>query len=193
MRAFCDNSTVMLDLTLIDAVAVLYVLYSIARARSRSLGDALHDLLALLLLIGLFLGFRAASEMRGVLNEAADMMRTVPGLGSKILIVVAAWYLLRLLRNRTGYWIEKALPTGSHRALLPLAEGLRALLLVGFIAWLAEGLFDPPPSPAPKIVEWVRAGDRLLDSTPHEQEHAPAAPPTWPMPPPAQPWPQPPR
>lgn len=184
----------MLDLTLIDAAALLYVLYSVARARSRSLGDALHDLFALLLLIGLFLGFRAASEMRGVLSEIADMMRTVPGIGSKVLIVIAAWYLLRLLRKRTGYWIEQAVPNGSHRALLPLAEGLRALLLVGFIAWLAEGLFDPPPSPVPKIIEWVRAGDRLMDSTAHEQPQAPAAqapPPTWPMPPPAQPWPQP--
>lgn len=153
----------MLDLTLIDAAAVLYVLYSIARARRRSLGDALHDLLALLLLIGLFLGFRAASEMRGVLGELTDMMRTVPGLGSKVLIIIAAWYLLRLLRKRTGYWIEKAVPRGAHRTLLPFAEGLRAALLVGFIAWLTEGFFDPAPAPGPVIVDWVRAGDQLLD------------------------------
>ena len=182
----------MLDLTLIDAAAVLYVLYSVARARSRSLGDALHDLLALLLLIGLFLGFRAASEMRGVLNEMADMMRSVPGLGSKILIVIAAWYLLRLLRKRTGYWIEKAVPKGAHGTLLPFAEGLRAALLVGFIAWLAEGFFDPAPAPVPAVVEWVRAGDQLIDRTVHAAtEPATTAPPTWPMPPPAQPWPQP--
>ena len=186
----------MLDLTLIDAAALLYVLYSVARSRSRSLGDALHDLLALLLLVGLFLGFRAASEMRGVISEVAEIMRTVPGLGSKLLIVIAAWYLLRLLRKKTGYWIGQAVPKRLHRALLPLAEGLRAVVLVGFIAWLAEGLFDPPPAQVPALIEWARVGDRMMDGIGETGPGpgAPAAPPAWPMPPPPQPWsPPPPR
>jgi hypothetical protein len=152
----------MLDLTLIDAFALLYIIYRVARARSRSLGDSLHDLVALLLLIALVIGLRMTSELRQLLDGVAVSMQAVPGLGSKLLVIVGAWYLMRLLRKRSGYWIENAIPRRLHRHLAPVTEGVRALLLVAFLAWLVEGWFDGPRQATPKLVQAVRVVDAWL-------------------------------
>jgi hypothetical protein len=163
----------MTGLSLLDAVAVLFVLYRIGRANSRSLGESLHALIALLLLVALFLGFRMAREVRALLGEAADLLQTIPGLGSKLLIIVGAWYLMRLLRTRSGNWMEQAVPRRLHRRLTPLSEGLRALLLVGLLAWVTAGLFSGPPQSVPLLVQGVRLGDawvlRFLQETPSER------------------------
>jgi len=151
------------ELALLDAVVILFLLYRIGRARSTMLGDSLHGLLSIVLLIALFLGFRVAREMREVVAGVVDLMQAVPGLGSKLLVIVAAWYLLRLLRERSGYWIQQAVPKKQHPRLLPISEGLRSLLLVGFVLWLAEGWFDKPPAATPLAIDLVRSGDTWLD------------------------------
>jgi hypothetical protein len=153
----------MLDLTLIDAIALLYLVFRVVRGRTRSLGDSLHDLIALLLLVALIIGLRMTGELRQLLDGVATSMQAVPGLGSKLLVVVGAWYLMRLLRKRSGYWIEQGIPRRLHRRITPIAEGLRALLLVAFVAWLVEGWFDGPPRAAPKLVQAVRFGDAWID------------------------------
>lgn len=150
------------DLALLDAVVLLFLLYRVGRAGRRTLGESLHALVSLLLLVALFLGFRMAREVRGLLGGMADTMQAIPGLGTKLLVIVAAWYLMRLLRERSGHWIGRSIPESAHRRLLPVSEGLRALLLAGFLVWLAEGWFDKPPAPAPLAVELVRDGDRWL-------------------------------
>jgi len=157
----------MLNLTLIDALVFLYVLATVVRARGRTLGESLHGLIALLLLIGLFIGLRMTGEIRQLLGGLAQSMQAVPGLGAKLLIIIGAWYLMRLLRKRSGYWIESAIPRRVHARLLPISEGLRALLLAGFVMWLAEGWFDGPPQTTPIVVDAVRAGDAWLDSKLH--------------------------
>ena len=130
----------------------------------RPLGDSLHGLIALLLLIGLFLGLRMHRELRGLLGDLADSMQAIPGLGSKLLVVVAAWYLMRLIRRRSGAWIEAGVPRRLHSRITPLSEGPRAILLAGFVLWLAEGWFDGPPWTLPKAVQAVRVGDTWLKS-----------------------------
>lgn len=155
----CDNPHPMTDLTLIDAVVLLFVLFRIGRARNTTLGDSLHALIALLLIVALFLGFRMTNELRGLLSGVVDLMQGIPGLGSKLLIIIGAWYLMRLLRRRSGLWIEAAVPRQAHRRILPVIEGLRAALLAGFLVWLAEGWFDGPPQDTPLIVHGVRIGD----------------------------------
>ncbi len=155
----CDNPRPMTDLALIDAIILLFVLFRIGRAQRTTLGESLHALIALLLLVGLFLGFRMTSELRGLLNGVADLMQAIPGLGSKLLIILGAWYLLRLLRRRSGLWIEAAVPRKLHRRILPVIEGLRAALLAGFLVWLTEGWFDGPRQDTPLIVQGVRIGD----------------------------------
>jgi hypothetical protein len=163
----------MTGLSLLDAAAVLFVLYRVGRANGRSLGESLHALIALLLLIALFLGFRMAREVRALLGETVDLLQTIPGLGSKVLIIVGAWYLTHLLRTRSGNWMERAVPRHLHRRLTPFSEGLRALLLVGFLAWLTSGLFSGPPQSTPLLVQGVRLGDawmlEFLQQTPSER------------------------
>jgi hypothetical protein len=149
----------MTGLSLIDALALLFVVFQIVRASRRSLGESLHALIALTLLVGLFLGFRMAREIRALLGEAADLLQAIPGLGTKLLVIVGAWYLMRLLRTRSGDWLEGAVPKRAHRRLIPISEGVRALLLVGFLAWLTEGFFSTPPQPRPLLIDAVRSGD----------------------------------
>lgn len=175
----------MTDLTLLDAAVLAFLVFSIVRARARALGDSLHDMIALLLLIALFMGFRMASEMRQVLSGIAETMRALPGLGSKLLIIVGAWYLMRLLRKRSGYWIGQIVPRHMHRIITPVSEGLRAALLAGFLVWLAEGWFDGPAHNTPKVVQAVRAGDARItsmlspspDRSTHQTRHGYPAPP----------------
>jgi hypothetical protein len=152
----------MTGLGLIDAAALLFLAVRVGRASHRRLGESVHGMFAWLLLVGLALGFRLASELRQVLGTAADWLQAVPGLGTKLLIIVGAWYIMRLLRTRSGDWIQQAVPARLHGRLLPFTEAGRALLIIGLLAWLVEGLFPDPPSPAPYLVELVRVIDRGL-------------------------------
>lgn len=152
----------MIGPSLLDAFALLFVVYRIARANGRPLGESLHTLLALMLVVGLFLGFRMTREVRAVLGEAVDLLQAIPGLGTKLLVIVGAWLLLRLLRRRSGEWLENAIPRRLQARILPVTEGVRAVLLAGLIAWLAEGFFDGPPQTAPKLVRGVRLGDAWI-------------------------------
>lgn len=149
----------MLNITLLDALVVLFVLWRLARGLRRPLGESLHDLIGLLLLLGLFFGFRMAAEIRAVLAGTAAWLDIAPSLGAKLLMIVGAWYLLRLFRRRAGAWLEGILPRRSHRAGSVACEGLRALLLVGFLLWLFEGWFDPFGPDVPQSVQAVRLVD----------------------------------
>jgi hypothetical protein len=169
----------MTELTLLDAAVLVFIVFSVVRGRSRTLGDSLHGLIALLLVIGLFLSFRLASELRLVLGGLGETMRAIPGLGSKLLIIVAAWYLMRLLRRQSGLWIEKVVPSRLHGQITPISEGLRAALLAGFLVWLAEGLFEHAGPGLPKVVHAVRAGDAWLEG---QLNPSPAPPATRPYP-----------
>jgi len=78
---------------------------------------------------------------------------------------------MRLLCKQSGYRIERRVPQRMLKKTTPVIEGLRAVLLAGFLVWLAEGRFDGPAHNTPKVVPAVRAGDvwvhRLLQSDPH--------------------------
>jgi hypothetical protein len=150
----------MLDLALLDGLVILYVAWRLYRGTRRELGESLHDLVALALLLGLFFGFRMAAEIRVLLSGLADWMEVVPGLGSKLLLLVLAWLLFRLLRKRTGAWIQAAVPRKTHRPLAVATEGLRAVLLAGFVLWLVEGWFEPFGEQVPRSI----AGVRLVDA-----------------------------
>jgi hypothetical protein len=152
----------MLDLSLIDAGVLLFVAFSVLRGRSRRLGDSLHALIALLLIIGLFLGLRMNREIRDMLGGVAESLNAVPGLGSKLLVVIGAWYLMHLLRQQSGNLIGRAIPTGWHSRIRPLVDGTRAALLAGFLIWLVEGWIDAPPQNLPVAVQAVRAGDNWI-------------------------------
>jgi hypothetical protein len=195
----CDNDG-MLDLSLLDAAVLLYVLLLVARSGSRQLGESLHDLIALLLVVGLFLGFRMAREVRGLLSGVAELMQAIPGLGTRILIIVGAWYLMRLIRQQSASWIEQAVPGARRKGLTRISEGSRALLLAGFLVWLAEGLFDEPPATVPAAVTAVRTGEAWVTrwlrpaeqpptaaTAPHPRYSPPSLYPPYPAGPPPQP------
>jgi hypothetical protein len=173
----------MLALSLLDAAVLLFIVFRVVRSSSRTLGESLHNLIALLLIVALFLGFRMTREIRGLLSDMADMMQAIPGLGTRVLIIIGAWYLMRLLRQRSAYWIEHAIPSTRHKGITRASEGLRAVLLAGFLLWLAEGWFDRPPARVPVVVEWVRAGDLWLENQ-LQRRSMPSTPPSWPPPPP---------
>ena len=149
----------MLNITLLDAVVVLFVLWRLARGFRRPLGESLHDLIGLLLLLGLFFGFRMAGEIRALLAGTSAWLEIAPSLGAKLLMIVGAWYLLRLLRRRAGGWLEGVLPRRGHRPATIVSEGARALLLVGFLLWLVEGWFEPFGPGIPQSVQAVRLVD----------------------------------
>jgi hypothetical protein len=194
--------------SLTDAVVLLFVAWLVIRAGRRTLGESLHDLIGLLLIIGLFLGFRLAREIRGLLADMAVTAELLPSLGTALLVVVAAWLLLRLVRRRSGAWIERLVPGKRRRPLTRMVELVRGLLLAGFLLWLVEGLYPRPPAPTPLAVNAVRAGDRWLhaltadpagaragprgESTRAPMPAPPATPPISPYPP-AYAWPNPPR
>ncbi len=152
----------MLELTLLDALAILFVFFRLARSHDKALGDSLHNLIALSLIVALLMGLRLTSEIRDLLGDMAGFINTIPGFGSKLLIVILAWYLMRLLRKRAAYWIEEGVPDALHRPLTRWSETLRALLLVGLVTWLAEGWFAPSGPGSPMVVKAVRQGDAWI-------------------------------
>jgi len=151
----------MLNISLFDAIALVFIVLRLLRAKRKNLGQSLHSLITISLLSALLLGFRVASQLRGALSSMADFMSAVPGLGSKLLIILLAWYLIHILRKKIAYWLEAALPKSSHKTVTLISELLRTLILIILIAWLTENWFGSQHD-APVIVQWVRMADGWL-------------------------------
>jgi len=152
----------MTELTLLDALIILFVLAKLSRAHKAQMGESMHALIAISLLIALFLGMRITSQVRDLMTGFAEFMHTVPGFGSKLLIILAAWYLMRLLRTRLGSALESITPQTLQKPITFVSEGLRAALLAGFIIWLADAWIAPNNPETSKSVLFVRAGDTLI-------------------------------
>ena len=140
---------------MLDFLILIFLVLRVRAASRKKLGEALHALLSLMLLVGLFLGFRVTDEVRYLLNELADAVALASGLGWKLALLVAAWYAMRLLRKRAGYWLEAAMPEGWGKPVTLASEALRSLLLMGFLVWLAESWFAEGGD-APYSVQCVR-------------------------------------
>lgn len=172
----------MAELTLLDALIVLFILFKVSRAGQVELGNTLHGLIALLLLIALFLGLRVNGQVRDVLGGLAGFMDAVPGIGSKLLLILAAWFVMRTIRERLGHFLEGLTPQNARRPLTYFAEGLRTLLLVGFILWIVEPWLAPSGPGTSRAVFLVRSGDAWVNSMlsasqaamPFRPWHAPA-------------------
>lgn len=149
----------MTHLSLLDALVLLFLAWRISRAGKLGLGNSLHGLIALILIVALFLGLRIAAGLRELLSDMAGFINTVPGLGSRLLIVLAAWYLMRLLRERLGEWLESLTPPSRRVGLARLSEALRAVLLCALLIWLIEGWLAPTGPDTGLAVSWVRAAD----------------------------------
>lgn len=149
-------------LTLFDALVILFVLLRVARARGKSLGESLQKLIALTLLAALLLGLRVTSRVRDLLSGLAGFLESVPGLGSRLLIVVAAWYLMRLVRERLGGALESIAPQRWRTPIALFSEGLRALLLAALLIWLAEPWLGASGPGTARSVLAVRAADHWV-------------------------------
>jgi hypothetical protein len=168
----------MQHLTLLDALAILFILLRIARAGSKSLGESLQALVALTLLAALLFGLRVTDQVRELLSGLAGFMQSVPGLGSRMLIVVAAWYLMRLVRKRLGDALQSVTPERWHRRLTLFSEGLRALLLAALLIWLVEPWLAPSGPGTARSVLAVRAADRWIATLSDRQGATQAPPPS---------------
>jgi hypothetical protein len=153
----------LLNLTLLDALIILFVLFKTFKPPSVSLGDSLHGLISILLIIALILGLKINNEMRGLVAGVADMMSIIPGLGSKLLVIIAAWYVMRLIRKKLGYWIEGIIPKIKHQPITRISEVIRAVLLVALLLWVFEGFFETDAD-TPIAVYGVRALDQWVSS-----------------------------
>lgn len=131
-------------------------------ASKRTLGDALHDLISLTLIIGLFIGFRLSGEVRALLGNLADAIAIIPGLGSRLLLIIIAWIIMRIIRKRVSYWIEDSLPQRTRQSATFYVEGFRALLFSAFILWLTDSWFSTDPAQAPLSVQAVRALESMV-------------------------------
>lgn len=149
----------MLDLSLIDIAFIMFIIFKITRANSASLGDSLHGLIAILLILSLLMGLQLGAELKGALTGLAEFLQTIPGLGIKLLIAIATWYLMRFIRTKLGYWLESVIPTTSHRTITYVSEAFRALLLAFLVVWLFKGWFSTDPGENPNIVNYVRKVD----------------------------------
>lgn len=170
----------MAELTLLDAAIVLFILFKVSRAGQAELGNVLHAVVALLLLIALLLGLRLNGQLRDVLGGLAGLMEAVPGIGSKLLVILAAWFAMRLVREKLGHFLESLTPQKARRPLTFFAEGLRTLLLVGFILWIVEPWLAPSGPGTSRAVLMVRTGDawvaRLLRPSSSTEAKSPPTP-----------------
>lgn len=166
----------MTELTLLDALIILFILFKVSRAGQAALGNTLHSLIALSLLVALFLGLRLSAQMRDVLGGLAGFMETVPGIGSRLLIIIAAWYLMRLLRERLGQFLEKLTPQHLRRPLTYVAEALRATLLAALVLWIVDPWLAPSSPDSSRAVLAVRAGDAWVEGLFDESPASPAHP-----------------
>ncbi len=141
---------------LVDILLLLFVLWRVFRAGARKLGESLHDLISLLLLAALVMGLRIASELQALLTSVAGFFNAAQGVGLRILIVVAAWYLLHLLRRHLADWLESIAPSRLRPAMVRISEALRALLLGVLLIWLFEGWMEPSGPDTSLAVNLVR-------------------------------------
>lgn len=153
----------MTELSLLDAIIILFLLFKVSRAGQLGLGNTLHSLIALSLLAALLLGLRLSSELRDLVGGLAGFADAVPGIGSRLLIIILAWYLMRLIRERLGELLESLTPERWRKPLTYLAEGLRAALLVGIVLWIVEPWLAPPASQPSQAVNMVRAADHWVE------------------------------
>lgn len=134
------------------------------KSRQKPLGDSLHGLISLSLIAALLIGFRLASQTRELLTDISQALHTIPGLGSKLLIIVLAWYLMRLIRKRLGYWIEHSIPSRFHKQITVISEILRTLLLISLLIWIFEGWFADYGPDLPLSVQIIRQLDQAMSN-----------------------------
>ena len=92
---------------MLDMLVAAYIGFRTLRAGGRELGRALHGLVSLSLLIALFRGLRLDARLRDLLKGIVAVADAAPGLGSGLLILLGAWYLMRLVRNHLGTILER--------------------------------------------------------------------------------------
>lgn len=147
------------DLTWLDVLLLLLLIWRVKAAASKRLGDSLSELFALLLLVGLFLGFRMAGELRELLGDLAQGVDWQTGIGGKLLIVLLAWVLLQVLRRRLGYWLEALVPELFQGPVTLLSEVVRTVLQVWILVWLLGAWYgdevNKPEEQVPMVVRML--------------------------------------
>lgn len=131
----------------VDYLLAAYLLWGTWRGYRRRVGRELQALIKLLLLLAWLWGFGAFSWLRDLFDGAISQVPIPPGMLTSLLGLLAAFYLLYLLRNRLAGAIEarisrtKARASGALAGLLRTAAGSSFLLLLfGQLPWLGDRL-----------------------------------------------------
>ncbi len=154
-REIVDESGVMNKLALLDLVILVFVALRTIRARYRSVGDSLHGLIGLLLLLGLLMGARMDHWLKHALTNAADKLGLPPGLGLSLLLIVAVWLLMRVLRHNLAGWLQSLIPPRLAKAVTITSELCKALLVSVLMVTVLQW-FYPQQGALPLVIIWIR-------------------------------------
>jgi hypothetical protein len=163
----------MYNLTLIDSVALLFILYRVLRAHKKPFAESIQGLISITLIVSLLMGFRISAEIRQLISNMAGFMDMAPGIAGKILIIFLAWYLVHLLRSRPGNWLAALFPLPVQRPLIRWLEAARALVFFILLVWIIEGWYAPDNPNSPLIIKAVRQGNAWITvlTSPSGQDH----------------------
>lgn len=135
------------SLQFIDLLVVAYLAWGVFKGLRRRLGRELEALIKLLLLLAWLWGFGAFQWLRDTLDGLIQASPVSPGMLGSLLVIIASFYLLYLLRERLAENIDKRLSNTASSLSGAIAGLLRTtawsaalLLLLEKLPWIGEGV-----------------------------------------------------
>lgn len=139
----------------LDLGLLVFIGWRTLSGRSRSVGDSLHGLIALLLLYGLLLGARLDHWLKHALAGLASSLGIPPGPGLSLALMLGVWVLMRLLRRRMSGVLQRWIPLRLARSVVLVSELGKAVMVAGLLVYVLQW-FYPESGRLPLAVSLVR-------------------------------------
>ena len=137
------------SLHLIDLLVIAYLAWGLAKGLRRRVGRELGALIKLVLLLAWLWGFGAFQWLRDTLDGIAQAAPVSPGMIGSLLVLVATFYLLYLLKERMAGAVEAQLSKASARTwggvcglLRTAAWSAALLLLLEKLPWIGDNIAE---------------------------------------------------
>ena len=135
------------SLHLIDLLVIAYLAWGLFKGLRRRVGRELEALIKLALLLAWLWGFGAFAWLRDTLDGLARASPVSAGMVGSLLVLIATFYLLYLLKERLADAIEAQVSKTAARTwggvcgLLRTAAWSAALLLIlEKLPWIGDGI-----------------------------------------------------